>query len=272
MAGTIQIFTCNQSQRSSEAWFQTQTMKMPPPKLPVFHQDNRMTESSKRAWTTLNTTVKTTEPRNTYPAKCPNSQAFKARTDTITVDSHPLRHLLCTINMRANNTMQTYTTAETTVKAWVEHLVDLAAITGTKVSVRLSDLLDTRAKKTSTDQPTTSKKTVNRAEAHAPNICRNLLRSLQFYRTLKENKNNTLKTSTEASRLFTGKEEPLKSNKTYSPTTRSLWQRLTKRTLKILRKDTGYINKEPEKCQLCTKESCERKSWKSNELITLLNV
>lgn len=137
MAGTILIFTCNLSQRSSEAWFPTQTMKMPPPKLPVFHQVNQMTEFSKRVWTTLNTTVKTTEPHNTSPAKCLSSQSFNPRTDTTTVDSPHLRHLPCTSNMKTNASKLSYTTAETTVKAWVELLVvDLAAITGTKVSVK----------------------------------------------------------------------------------------------------------------------------------------
>lgn len=165
--------------------------------------------------------------------------------------------------------MSTTTTAETTVKAWVELLVvDSAAIIDTKVSVKLSDLQETRVKKTSTAQPTTTKKTVNRAEAHAQSISKNHLRSLQFYQMLKENKNNTLKTFTEASKLFTDKEEPLKSNKTFSPTTMPLWLCLTKRILKTFSQDTGYTNKEPEKCPPCTKESCEPKWLKFYELIT----
>lgn len=264
MAGTTQISTCNQSQESLKASILTQTMLQL--KLPVFLQVSQMTESSRRAWTTLNTTVKTTGPHNTSQAKSLSYQAFKARVELAMADLHLLKLHLCMNNMRAHNSKLICTIAETTVKAWAELLVDSEVITDIKVSVKQLDLLDMRAKKTFIDQLTTTKKAVNRAnkaEAHAPNTCKSLLQSLQFYRTQKDNLKNTLKTFTEACKLFTDKEEPLKSNMTFSQTIRFQWQCLTKRILKSSSQDTGYINKEPEKCLHCTRGLCEPKSWKA---------
>merc|ERR1711907_435227 len=98
------------------------------------------------------------------------------------------------------------------------------------------DLLDMKVKRIFIDQLTATKK-ANRAEAHAPNTCKSLLRSLQFYQTPKDNLRNTPKTFTEASKLFTDKEEPLKSIMTFSQTIRFQWQCLTKRTLKSSSQD-----------------------------------
>ena len=118
-----------------------------------------------------------------------------------------------------------------------------------------------RAKKTSIDLQTITKKVVNRTEALAQNTCKNLLRSHQFYRTQRDNKSNTPKTSTEACKQFTDKEEPLKLNKTYLLTI--IFQikplRHTTRILKTFSQDTGYTNREPERCPLCTSELCEPK-------------
>ena len=76
-----------------------------------------------------------------------------------------------------------------------------------RVSVKPFDLLDTRAKKTFTDQQTINKKSVNRAEALAQNICNSLLQFRQFCRMLKGNRNSTPKTLTEVYKLFTDKGE-----------------------------------------------------------------
>jgi hypothetical protein len=120
-----------------------------------------------------------------------------------------------------------------------------------------------RAKKTFTELLTITKnKIVNWAEVHAQNIYKNHLRSLQFYQMPKDSLSNTLKTSTEAYKLFTDNEEPLNTKRTFSLTTKFKWRCLTKRTLKIFSQGTGYTNKEPGKCLHYTKGSCEPKSRK----------
>lgn len=260
MAGTTQILTYQLSQKNLKASILIQMMLQL--KLPVFLQVNQMIELSRRAWTTHNTMAKTTEPHNTSLAKSLNYQPSKAKVEWAMADLLLLKLHLCMNNMRTNNNKLIFTIAETTVKAWAELLVDLEVITDIKVSVKPLDSLDMKAKRIFIDQLTTTKKAANkanRAEAHAPNTCKSLLRSLQFYQTPKDNLRNTPMTFTEASKLFTDKEEPLKLIMTFSQTIRFQWRCLTKRILKSSSQDIGYINKEPEKCPHCTKGSCEPK-------------
>merc|ERR1719353_1352961 len=105
-----------------------------------------------------------------------------------------------------------------------------------------------RVKRTSIDPPTITKKIVNRTEALAQNTCKNLLRFLQSYRMPRDNQSNTLKTFTEACKQFTDKGEPLKFNKTFLLTIKFQSPCHTKKILKTSSLDTGYTNKEPERC------------------------
>lgn len=165
---------------------------------------------------------------------------------------------------RVINNSKELTIAETTVRVWAELLADLVANIDMRVSVKPSDWLDTRVKRTSTGQQTITKKFVNRAEALAQNICRNHPPFLPFFRMLKGNLMLTLKTSTEAFKQFTDKGEPPKSKTlwTSSLIIKFQWQFHTKRILRTCSQDIGYSSKEREKCRPFTSASCEPKSRK----------
>lgn len=130
----------------------------------------------------LNTTVSIifTELHNTFTLKLQTFQASSPTQDLPLSTHHPF-----TIIMRGTKAV---TAAETIVKAWAELLVELLEYhlldmvwedsIDMKVSVKLWDSQDMRAKKTFTDQPTTIKSALNWREAQevlAQNIYKNLL-------------------------------------------------------------------------------------------------
>merc|ERR1712100_275402 len=140
------------------------------------------------------------------------------------------------------------------------------------MGVKPFDLPDTRAKKTFTDQQTITKKSVNRTEALAQNICKSLRRSPQFCQMLRGNRSSMLKTFTEVYKLFIDKGELRKPQETFLLTIKSQCQFHTKRIWKIYSQDIGYINREPEKCLRYMSALFEPKSRKWSKLITLFEV
>jgi len=207
-----------------------------------------------------------------FHLNCLNSLTSKAKEGLTINDLHRSRPHLCMTNTRTNSNKSS-TIAETIVKAWAVLLgADWIVIIDMGVSVKPFDLPDTRAKKTFTDQQTINKKSVNRAEALAQNICNSLLQSRQFCRMLKGNRNSTPKTLTEVYKLFTDKEELRKPKETFLLIIKYLCQFHTKRIWKTYSQNIGYINREPEKCLRYMSALFEHKSRKWSKLITLFEV
>ena len=246
------------------------TKRTPPPRLPVYPPGSPTLEWPRSSrWTTLNTTDKITELHSTCQARWANCPASRAAENcNMGAGWRPSRHPLFMISMRAIASNRSFTIAETTVKVWAELLVAWAVIIDMRVSVKPSDWPDMRAKRTSTDQLIITKKFVNKAEALAQNICKSPLQSRQFCQMPRGNLSSTLKTSTEAYKLFTGKGEPLKPKPQWisSQTIKSQCKFHTKRTWRTFSQDTGYTNKEPERCLPSTSVSCDPNSWKNAQL------
>lgn len=132
--------------------------------------------------------------------------------------------------------------AETIVKVWAELLVEWVVNIDTKVSVKLWDLQDTRAKKTSTGQWT-------KKEAPAQNIYKNLHLSQYKYMSQKFNLINTNKFTLnrikEVYKLFTIKGEEFNNQ---------IFLRISKdHTELIQHRDIDNINNKPESYKHFTK-------------------